>query len=68
MFAEQRAQNRAQATEALDQLKRLGVTVYSLAPTEAERWLTATRSLFDEFGAKSPETKAMVEKILALRT
>jgi len=68
VFAEQRAQNRAKTSDALEELKPFGVTVYSLTPAEAERWLSATHSLFDEFGAKSPETKAMIGKILALRS
>ncbi len=66
-FAEQRALNRAKAADALAQLEKAGVTVHRLSPAEKQRWLAATASLFDEFGAKSPETKAMIVKITALR-
>jgi tripartite ATP-independent transporter DctP family solute receptor len=67
VFAEQRALNRAKANDALAQLEKAGVTVHRLSPAEKQRWLAATASLFDEFGSKSPETKAMIVKITALR-
>ncbi|MBP8294653.1 MAG: TRAP transporter substrate-binding protein [Burkholderiales bacterium] len=67
VFAEQRTQNRAKAGDALAQLEKLGVNVIRLSPAEQQRWTAATSSLFDEFGAKSPETKAMIAKIVALR-
>lgn len=67
VFAEQRAQNRAKADEALAQLAKQGVNVIRLPDAEKARWMTATQSLFDEFGARSPETKAMIGKINALR-
>jgi C4-dicarboxylate-binding protein DctP len=67
VFAEQRAQNRAKAAEALAQLEKNGVNVIRLSDAERARWNAATASLFDEFGAKSPETKAMIAKIQALR-
>jgi tripartite ATP-independent transporter DctP family solute receptor len=66
-FAEQRAANRAKADEALAQLKKAGVSVQALADAEKAKWVAATRDLFDEFGGKSPETKAMIDRILALR-
>ena len=67
VFAEQRASNRAQAEKALADLEKAGVKVYRLSPEEKARWMAATQSLFDEFGAKSPETKAMIASIGALR-
>ncbi len=67
VFAEQRKSNRANASAALDDLKKQGITVHQLSEQEKQRWLDATKSLFDEFGAKSPETKAMIDKIIALR-
>ena len=66
-FAEQRRVNRAKADEALADLRRQGITVHQLADAEKQRWLAATNSLFAEFGAKSAETKAMIDKIIALR-
>ena len=67
VFAEQRALNRAKANEALAQLEKAGTVVHRLSDAEKQRWMAATASLFDEFGAKSPETKAMIVKITALR-
>ncbi len=67
VFAEQRRLNRAKAADALDQLVKAGVSVHRLSTTEKKRWLAATASLFEEFGGKSPETKAMIVKITALR-
>ncbi|MBA3504159.1 MAG: TRAP transporter substrate-binding protein [Betaproteobacteria bacterium] len=67
IFAEQRALNRAKASEALAQLEKSGVNVIRLSAAEQQRWMAATAPLFDEFGGKSPETKAMIVKIVALR-
>jgi TRAP-type transport system periplasmic protein len=66
VFAEQRATNRAQADSAMAELVRLGVKVHRIDDAERARWMGLTSSLFDEFGAKSAETKAMIEKIRAL--
>jgi len=66
VFAEQRATNRANADKALDDLKKIGVTVHTISAAERAKWIDLTRPLFDEFGAKSAETKAMIGKILAL--
>jgi C4-dicarboxylate-binding protein DctP len=63
-FAEQRKVNRANTAKTLDELKAAGVTVLTLSDTP--KWREATASLFDEFGAKSPATKAMIDRILAL--
>ena len=67
IFAEQRTINRAKANEALAGLEKSGTVVHRLSDAEKQRWMAATSSLFDEFGAKSPETKAMIGKITALR-
>ena len=64
IFAEQRKQNRANAAKTLEELKASGITVYQLS--DLPKWHEATESLFAEFGAKSPATKAMIEKIRAL--
>jgi len=66
-FAEQRKLNRAKTGDALKDLEKAGVQVHRLSDKEAARWFAAARPLFDEFGSKSPDTKAMVGKILALR-
>ncbi len=66
VFAEQRATNRANADKALEDLKKIGVTVHTISAAERAKWIELTRPLFDEFGAKSAETKAMIGKILAL--
>lgn len=63
VFAEQRKVNRANAARALDQLKAEGVIVHTLQDVPA--WHQATAKLFDEFGAKSPATKAMIARIRA---
>jgi C4-dicarboxylate-binding protein DctP len=65
VFAEQRTSNRAKADAALADLQKAGVTVHRLDAAEKQRWMAATQSLFDEFGAKSPETKAMIARIRA---
>jgi C4-dicarboxylate-binding protein DctP len=67
IFAEQRKANRTRAEEALAQLQKSGVMVQRLDDAEKAKWVAATKSLFDEFGTKSPATKAMIDKILALR-
>ncbi len=64
VFAEQRKTNRANAARTLEQLKAAGVSVHTLQDTAA--WRSATAKLYDEFGAKSPATKAMIERIRAL--
>jgi tripartite ATP-independent transporter DctP family solute receptor len=63
-FAEQRKINRANAAKTLEQLKAAGVQVHTLQDSAA--WRQATAKLFDEFGAKSPATKAMIDRIRAL--
>jgi C4-dicarboxylate-binding protein DctP len=65
VFAGQRTTNRANADAALADLQKAGVTVHRLNDAEKQRWMAATESLFDEFGAKSPETKAMIARIRA---
>jgi C4-dicarboxylate-binding protein DctP len=68
VFAEQRKVNRANADKALADLEKLGVTVHRISDAERTKWVDLTKPLFDEFGAKSAETKAMIGKILALRS
>ncbi|MNL79699.1 hypothetical protein D3C87_2063590 [compost metagenome] len=65
-FAEQRRVNRAKASETLDQLKTLGVEVRTLPADELAKMEEKTAKLFDEFGAKSPETAEMIKQIRAL--
>ena len=67
IFAEQRKLNRAKTDDALKDLEKAGVTVHKLNPQEAARWFAAARPMFDEFGAKSPDAKVMVARILELR-
>ena len=64
VFAEQRKVNRANTAKTLEELKAAGVTVHQLSDTP--KWRQATESLFAEFGAKSPATKAMIDKIRGL--
>ncbi|MBL8832522.1 MAG: TRAP transporter substrate-binding protein [Rhodospirillales bacterium] len=64
VFAEQRRQNRANTAATLEELKASGITVRTLSDIPA--WAKATESLFAEFGAKSPATKTMIDKIRAL--
>jgi TRAP-type transport system periplasmic protein len=66
VFAEQRATNRAKANDALADLQKAGVTVHKISDDERKKWAELTAPLFDEFGAKSPETKAMIAKIREL--
>ncbi len=67
IFAEQRKLNRAKTSDALRDLEKAGVSVHRLSNDEAGRWFNAAKPLFDEFSAKSADTKAMVGRILALR-
>jgi C4-dicarboxylate-binding protein DctP len=67
IFADQRKANRSRTEEALAQLQKSGVNVHRLGDAEKAKWVAATKDLFDEFGAKSAETKAMIDKILSLR-
>jgi len=66
VFAEQRAENRAKADQALEDLKAVGCTVHSIEEAERAKWIEATAPLFDEFGSKSAKTAEMIEKIRAL--
>jgi TRAP-type transport system periplasmic protein len=66
VFAEQRATNRANADKALQDLEKLGCKVHRITPEERAKWAMVTAPLFDQFGAKSPETKVMIDKIRAL--
>jgi C4-dicarboxylate-binding protein DctP len=66
IFAEQRTTNRAKANDALAELQKAGVTVHKITDDERKKWAQLTAPLFDEFGAKSPETKAMIAKIREL--
>ena len=63
-FAEQRRVNRANAAKTLDDLKASGVQVQTLS--DSPKWKETTAKLFDEFGAKSPATKAMIDRIRGL--
>ncbi|MBE0532492.1 MAG: TRAP transporter substrate-binding protein [Rhodospirillales bacterium] len=65
VFAEQRAQNRARAGQALQELKDLGTNVYPVASPEA--WLAKAKPLFADYGQKHPSAKPMIDKIIALR-
>jgi C4-dicarboxylate-binding protein DctP len=62
-----RKENRAKTDEALADLVKAGVTVHKLSADESSKWFSTARPLFDEFGNKSAETKAMVGRILAAR-
>lgn len=66
VFAEQRAENRAKADKALEDLKAVGVTVHSIDAAEREKWVGLTAPLFDEFGQKSAKTAEMIAKIRSL--
>jgi tripartite ATP-independent transporter DctP family solute receptor len=66
IFKEQRATNRAKADKALDDLRALGVTVHKISDAERQKWAEKTAPLFKDFGAKSPKTAEMIEKIRAL--
>jgi len=65
-FAEQRKVNRANTQKALDELKALGVQVNTLSDDQRAEWAKLTEPLFADFGSKSPETQAMIDKIRAL--
>jgi C4-dicarboxylate-binding protein DctP len=64
VFADQRRINRANTAKTLEELKASGISVLQLSDTP--RWREATEPLFAEFGAKSPATKAMIDRIRAL--
>ena len=65
VFAEQRTLNRAETAKTLERdSRRRGSPSYNLSDTP--KWREATESLYAEFGAKSPATKAMIDKIRAL--
>jgi C4-dicarboxylate-binding protein DctP len=64
VFAKQRAENRANAAKTLDELKASGIQVFQVSDTA--KWREASETLYAEFGAKSPATKAMIDKIRAL--
>jgi TRAP-type transport system periplasmic protein len=64
VFAEQRRINRANTAATLEELRASGITVRNLR--DVGDWTKATEPLFAEFGAKSPATKAMIDKIRAL--
>ncbi|RST88095.1 TRAP transporter substrate-binding protein [Aquibium carbonis] len=65
-FAEQRQINRANTQKALEELKGLGVQVNTLSDEQRAEWAKLTEPLFADFGSKSPETQAMIDKIRAL--
>ena len=65
-FAEQRKVNRANADQALADLEKIGVTVHKISEEQRAEWAKLTEPLFAEFGSKSPETQAMIDKIRAL--
>lgn len=64
VFAEQRRVNRANTAATLEELRASGITVRTL--TDAPNWFRATEPLFAEFGAKSPATRAMIDRIRGL--
>lgn len=65
-FATQRAENRANASAALEDLKSQGVEVSELSAEEKARWVAAAEPLFAEFGSKSEATAKMIADIRAL--
>lgn len=65
-FAAQRAENRAKADQALEDLKAVGATVHSISEEERAKWASLTEPLFGEFGSKSEKTAEMIAKIRAL--
>ena len=64
VFAEQRKANRANAAKTLEELKAVGR--HGASAQDTPKWREATDTLYDEFGAKSPATKAMIDRIRAL--
>lgn len=66
VFAEQRQTNRANADKALADLEKQGCKVNRISAEERAKWAALTEPLFEQFGAKSAETKAMIEKIRKL--
>lgn len=65
-FAEQRQVNRAGADQALKDLVAAGCIVNEFPAEERARWEEKTASLYDSFGATTPETAEMIAKIRAL--
>lgn len=65
-FAEQRRVNREKASATLEELKGLGVAVQQLPAEQLAKMEQQTAKLYDEFGAKSPETAEMIKAIRAL--
>lgn len=65
-FADQRTENRAGVEKAIETLKTSGVEVREL--TDKQAWRERATPLLEEYGKKSPETKAMIERIRALST
>jgi len=66
VFAEQRTINRAGADQALEDLKAVGCVVNPFPAEEKARWEEKSAGLYEEFGATSPETAAMIAKIRSL--
>jgi TRAP-type transport system periplasmic protein len=64
IFAEQRRVNRANTAATLEELRASGITVRTL--TDAPNWFRTTEPLFVEFGAKSPATRTMIDRIRGL--
>jgi tripartite ATP-independent transporter DctP family solute receptor len=62
-FAAQRAANRANTSNALDDLKAEGVSVLELDAAEKAKWISAAEPLFEEFGSKSAATAEMIAAI-----
>lgn len=65
-FEEQRTLNRAGADQALEDLKAVGCIVHPFPAEEKARWEEKSAGLYESFGATSPETAAMIEKIRGL--
>ncbi len=63
-FAEQRRINRANTDKALEELKGLGVQVYELQ--DRPEWLKRSQELYNDYIKAHPESKEMIESILAL--
>lgn len=63
-FAEQRRINRANTAAALEDLKARGVQVYELR--DRDEWLRRSQQLYDDYIRKHPQSRQMIEDILAL--
>ncbi|TVQ40887.1 MAG: TRAP transporter substrate-binding protein [Spirochaetaceae bacterium] len=63
-FAEQRRINRANTSMALEELKSRGVQVYELE--DRDEWLRRSQQLYDEYIRNHPQSRQMIEDILAL--